>query len=535
MVDILYLTLPNVDIFKTERCAVKKTIAEVVLALPQHIRKKYDFSRAVYRGALHRIENCVCPEHGVFSQYSGALRKGITCPACGDDRRQEKRRLSQSEFVRRSREKHNGRYLYPRTAYKSMYVPVTVTCRAHGDFEVLPVRHLFRGKGCVHPDCDGRRDPSRRKSNHAKAGRNRTRNYLSSLPEKLEKVHGGKYVYDFSKFKGARKTMAILCPAHGEFEQVVSHHLRGNGCPQCSHHQSKGEDEVLRFLSVFTKTKSRDRKTIAPKELDILLPSHNLAIEYCGEFWHSHFNPGDERAGKHRHADKHKACAEKGIRLITVFESEWRSRKAVIKRLLRHAIGRSRGKLMARKCQLEKVSTAEAKAFYDRYHPQGGAGSGEHYALRYSGKLVACMRFSLGNNDRGRHAKNRVWTLSRYATRLPVAGAASRLFKAFLKDCQPEVVKSFSDNRFFAGGMYEALGFRLEAEVIPDYVVWSPALGLRPKSHYQRRNLPARQRDHGKPVDFDPKTDDRTEAEVTYTMGCGRLYDCGKKRWVWTP
>jgi len=33
---------------------------------------------------------------------------------------------------------------------------------------------------------------------------------------------------------------------------------------------------------------------------------------------------------------------------------------------------------------------------------------------------------------------------------------------------------------------------------------------------------------------FDPKTDPRTEAEMTYLMGARRIYDCGKKRWVWT-
>jgi hypothetical protein len=144
------------------------------------------------------------------------------------------------------------------------------------------------------------------------------------------------------------------------------------------------------------------------------------------------------------------------------------------------------------------------------------------------------MRFTFGGNDRGHGAKERQWTLSRYATRLPVAGAASKLFKAFVTEHNPPEVKSFSDNRWFSGAMYEQLGFDLEAEVDPDYQVWSLKAGLRPKSHYQRRLIPARLQEHGVTEHFDPTTDRRTEAEITYLMGARRIFDCGKKRWLWT-
>jgi hypothetical protein len=144
------------------------------------------------------------------------------------------------------------------------------------------------------------------------------------------------------------------------------------------------------------------------------------------------------------------------------------------------------------------------------------------------------MRFNYGANDRGAKAKDRQWTLSRYATRLSVAGAASRLFKAFVEEYAPSQVKSFSDNRLFSGGMYEQLGFVLEEEVGPDYQIWSPKIGLRPKPHYQRRALQKRLEEHGRREVFDEKTDTRTESEITYLMGARRIYDCGKKRWVWT-
>jgi hypothetical protein len=186
---------------------------------------------------------------------------------------------------------------------------------------------------------------------------------------------------------------------------------------------------------------------------------------------------------------------------------------------------------MARKCELKAVSNPDATAFYDRYHPQGGAGYGDHYGLYWGTKLVACMRFTHGSNDRGNN-KTRTWTLSRYATCVTVAGGASRLLKAFMTDKNPKQVKSFSDNRFFGGGMYETLGFELQGESGADYTVWHPKLGLRHKSHWQRREIQERAKQLGVELDFDHETDPRTERDMTYLLGGRRIYDCGKKTWT---
>lgn len=357
----------------------------------------------------------------------------------------------------------------------------------------------------------------------------------ADLVQRLHKQHGGAILYA-GGYRGMTADAAFTCAEHGRVLYAHPHNvLRGaNPCPKCNHMASKGEAEVFQFISNLAPAESRNRTILKPKELDIYLPEHKLAIEYCGEFHHSAGSKEEEQVMRKKHIDKHLACKEQGIRLITLWQTEWQERKYAIQRLLRNAVGKSKGKLMARKCELRKVTNAEAKAFYDRYHPQGGSGHGEHYALLWEGKIVACMRFVLGANDRGAGAKERTWTLGRYATRITVAGAASRLFKAFVDEFNPPEVKSFSDNRMFSGGMYAQLGFTLDEEVREDYVVWSPKLGILPKPHYQRRMLQKRLDEHGVKETFDHKTDPRTEADITYLMGARRLYDCGKKRWVWT-
>lgn len=349
---------------------------------------------------------------------------------------------------------------------------------------------------------------------------------ISEVIKRLQETHSGKIQY-LHGYVSLTTDSWFLCVNHGtEFKAHPHNVLRGaNGCQKCNHMKSRGEDEVMKFLSIFCHAEQRTRKVIAPKELDVYVPP-GLAVEYCGEYFHS------ARGGSEmRHFEKYKRCQEKGIRLLTVYESEWQERKPAIKRLMRHAIGKGRGSLMARKCDLGKVPPQEARDFYESYHPQGGNGHGEHYGLYWNEKLVACMRFSFGVNDRGR--SERAWTLSRYATRIQVTGGASRLFAAFLKEHQPKMVKSFSDNRYFEGGMYGRLGFQLESELRPDYTVYHPSLGLLPKAAYQRRNIQKRLEELGFEEKYDHTSDPRSETEMIKLMGAGKLYDCGKKKWVW--
>lgn len=510
------------------------SLSDVLAKFPQEVLDRYDFSNAVYHDALKPITGIICAEHGEFKQYSAQLRKNAAgCPACGDVVRRGKKRLPQDVVIQRFKEVHGGFYNYDKVVYRNSITKVMVVCPVHGDFDTTPSDHL-KGRGC--PTCGGlergkRRDPyaAARKTADTKLAR-----FADTFEQQAREVHGDTYDYSEVVYAGRQTKVTIVCPKHGPFEQHPQHHLsRGQGCPSCGNVRSRGESEIAAFVGIFAPdAATRDRKIIAPKELDIVVPSAGLAIEYCGEYWHAASSVEDERQNWRRHADKHHACAEQGLRLLTIYESEWRERQAPIKRLIRGALGKMRGSLMARKCDLRRVPTREAAAFFEKYHPQGGTGHGTHYGLYHGGKLVACMRFTMGINDRGAYA-DRMWTLSRYATRVRVVGGASRLFAAFVDEYQPDAVKSFSDNRYFTGGMYARLGFVMEAETKPEYQVFHPKLGLMAKASWQRSRIPALIRKIGSKEVFDPNTDPRSERDMTYLLGGMRLFDCGKKRWVW--
>ena len=46
-------------------------------------------------------------------------------------------------------------------------------------------------------------------------------------------IHGDKYSYPIFDKISVLKKVKIICPIHGEFEQVIYAHLRGQGCPKC--------------------------------------------------------------------------------------------------------------------------------------------------------------------------------------------------------------------------------------------------------------------------------------------------------------
>jgi Zn finger protein HypA/HybF involved in hydrogenase expression len=484
----------------------------------EYLRKAQDVHAHKYSYNLHTLSNSlsfaeiICPTHGLFTQILRNHLQGAGCPKCAG---------RGVDWVKRFVSVHGNLFDYSRVNYQGYKIPIEILCKEHGSFFQTPDNH-YRGKqGC--PKCKGTRIRASKQLKNIE------------FVKRAKDLFGDRFSYTEKQFLNMlTDKVKITCPEHGPFFQSPVNHLSKKiGCRKCANTKSTKEEELANYLSIFSPLIQRDRKLLYPKELDVYIPTKNIALEYCGMYWHSCKTPEENRKNKNNHYQKYVEALQKGVRVLTIFETEWEERNHQVKRLLRNLVGKSRGKVMARKCKITKVSHVEAFQFFEKYHIQGGAGSGEYYGLTWKDKLVACMRFTFGSNDRGAAAKSASWTLSRYATRIQVVGGASRLFSAFLKEHQPREVKSFSDNRYFDGDMYQKLGFTLEKELPPDYSIWSPKIGLKPKSQYQRRLIPTRLKDHGIEDNFNPETDPRTEMEMTFLMKCGRVYDCGKKRWVW--
>lgn len=104
---------------------------------------KYDYSLIEYRG-LEKKVSIVCPIHGVFKQSPiQHLRSKVGCQLCAI----EKSKLKSEEFIEKANKKHNNKYDYSLVEYENRNTPIWIICPIHGKFSQTPNSHLY-GHGC---------------------------------------------------------------------------------------------------------------------------------------------------------------------------------------------------------------------------------------------------------------------------------------------------------------------------------------------------------------------------------------------------
>jgi hypothetical protein len=121
-------------------------------------------------------------------------------------------------FVQKAIEKHGDTYDYSNVEYNGCDTKVTIRCKKHGDFGQAPRSHLL-GSGC--PACSYEMRANARKMT------------TNEFVQKAIKKHGTLYDYSKVECDGSRIKVTIRCKVHGDFEQVPSDHLSGNGCAKC--------------------------------------------------------------------------------------------------------------------------------------------------------------------------------------------------------------------------------------------------------------------------------------------------------------
>jgi len=261
-----------------------------------------------------------------------------------------------------------------------------------------------------------------------------------------------------------------------------------------------------------------NRTVLDSRELDMYCKELNLAVEYCGLYWHTEDSP--TKRDRNYHNNKRLKCEEQNIRLITIFEDEWLNREEQVKNYLRFVLGSYDKKIFARKTQFKEIPKEKANNFLDTHHIQGKTRGQTHYfGLIHSGELIAVMTF--GCHPRNVTIQN---VLSRFAIKggYSIPGGASKLFKNACKVLPKGEIISWSDNRWSQGNVYKKLGFELEEELPPDYSYFDYKNGAK-KGRVSKQSQQKNKTNCPK---------DLTEKEWSLQNGLWRIWDCGKKRWV---
>ena len=60
--------------------------------------------------------------------------------------------------------------------------------------------------------------------------------------EKAKRIHGDIYDYSLVEYTTTLNIVKIICPVHGEFNQVAANHLSGKGCKECGRYKKRKRD-----------------------------------------------------------------------------------------------------------------------------------------------------------------------------------------------------------------------------------------------------------------------------------------------------
>lgn len=456
---------------------------------------------------MHSKVKLICRKHDeIFRQEINVNLRGANgCPKCNHTAHITKDILA----WKASRIWPDKHYDYSKIDYsKGVKEKQLIGCplNGHGWFRQTLDNHLTGREGC--PICDHKRR-------------------MVSVDEFIARSKSifGDDRYDYSKLvlpDGLKNAViALTCRKHGDFRQLAFAHLQGyEGCGKCrSYGTSRGEQELCAFIeSLGFHVVQNDRTVISPKELDCYVPDKHLAFEYNGLYWHSEDRGKDSRY----HHDKVNACAAQGIRLVMVWEDDWRDRNAIMKEHIREVLHVSNlPRVSARQCVASEIPSSTARSFLESYHIQGFSAASSYlglYAPDHS--LCAVMSFM-------RMHDNDAYTLSRYATSCIVRGGHSKLLKEFIMKHHPSRLVTFADISFSDGGLYESTGWENDGDIKPDYSYVDMGDECPVRYHKFNYRLKRFRND-----DLLYYRDGLSERQLADANGLLRVWDCGKTRYV---
>ena len=293
--------------------------------------------------------------------------------------------------------------------------------------------------------------------------------------------------------------VALWLNRHGHMDAACAHMKTLSGT-------SKGERELLSWLQMivpdFKPARFKNRQS-----LDCYSESLKLGVEYNGLYHHS------VEGGRNRryHLDKTKHFETLGIRIIHVWEHEWRDRQAQIKNYLRSACRANTIRVGARKCMFKEISNTQARQFLAAAHIQGAPRS-ITLALGcfYESELISVSTY-------GPHHRNNCATasvLNRFACKsdYTISGALAKMSQLAFNKLGP--LASWADRCKSRGSGYLAAGWRICQISGPDYFYATTTARYVSKQSRQKSKVNT------------PTT--MTEGEHARQDGLYKIWDCGK-------
>lgn len=145
-----------------------------------------------------------------------------------------KKVLDTKSFILESEKLYPNQFDYSKTEYKNYHTRVTIICKKHGEFSVLPGSHLDKRNkyGCC-PIC----------SRIASMTLDKTEIFKKKIIEHFPNSYVN---YDNIKFMGTHVPVQIECPIHGIQYVKPNYYLRSKfPCPKCGIEKSHNQVEKI--------------------------------------------------------------------------------------------------------------------------------------------------------------------------------------------------------------------------------------------------------------------------------------------------
>lgn len=284
--------------------------------------------------------------------------------------------------------------------------------------------------------------------------------------------------------------------------------------------QSKGETELIDYIRSLVPDCviiEKDRTILSRKELDIVLPEYNIAIEYNGLYWHSE----SKLHNKKYHLNKSKQSISAGYSLIHIFDYQWHQKQDIVKSIISTKL-ECNTTIPARKCVVKEIKSKVKNDFLNKTHLQGSCNSRVNLGLYYNDNLVAVC--TLG---RARYTKQYEWELIRFASELncTIVGGFSKLLSYFIKTYNPKNIFTYCDRSISNGNAYFKSNFKLIGVTSSNYFYFKGA-NVYSRELFQKHKL------QSKIAIFDNTI---TEYENMLINGYDRYWDCGNYKFLYTP
>lgn len=293
---------------------------------------------------------------------------------------------------------------------------------------------------------------------------------------------------------------------------TIYEELTKRGLRQKRNKTSEPERIVCAILDKYNIAyEQHDRTVIKPKELDIWIPEHKMAIEVNGLYWHSTDQPFKDT----RHIDKFNACRESGIRLLQFTDADIIRRPELIESMILSKLGLLPNKIMARKCRVVEVGIMAANNLFDQWHYQGQTTrAAKCIGLQYENRIVAVLSYT---------EKEYEIRIERFACELftNVVGGYGKLESRLAN--KPKVTFSLgliSDGSLYAKSGYECVdGY----STLPEFYV-TDGFVIHNRQKFMKHKMP-RLFGNG----FDPA---KTEWENVIANGLRLFFGAGITKWI---